>query len=273
MGKKNFIRASGAIDPLPDSKGRRRLLLPCPFCGEVPQIKESPQWKDCFYIKCYSSNCSVYPQTLAGAKQTVIENGIQGKSNMKNHVMVDIETLSLQPDALILSIGAVRFSEEGLGETLYIEIDISDSLQHDRRVDGETLKWWISQDEKAKRVLTDRGKEIYGPLSLRAALGLFNDWIASSGIDDTIIWAKGPQFDIVVLEQSFKRLGFHIPWKYNNIRDFRTLLKLGTVQKELNYFEERLLFKDTVKHNALDDAMYQADLCRMILIELDLGWE
>lgn len=33
---------------------------------------------------------------------------------MREHIMVDLETLGLKSDAVILSIGAVKFNEKGL---------------------------------------------------------------------------------------------------------------------------------------------------------------
>ena len=39
-----------------------------------------------------------------------------------NHVMVDIETLGTTNNSVVLSIGAVKFDHQGLGEEFYAEI-------------------------------------------------------------------------------------------------------------------------------------------------------
>ena len=42
---------------------------------------------------------------------------------MQENVMIDLETLSTESNAAILSIGAVMFDKEGLGETFYQIVD------------------------------------------------------------------------------------------------------------------------------------------------------
>jgi len=67
------------------------------------------------------------------------------------------------------------------------------------------------------------------------------------GIDN--IWAQGPAFDIVILEDLYRQLGRPIPWNFWQIRDSRTLFSVhGDPRK-----------KDRLgAHNALIDCYYQA---------------
>ena len=49
-------------------------------------------------------------------------------SKSKN-VMIDLETMGNTPGCAIISIGAVEFSEEGLGAEFYCTIDLEDSVK------------------------------------------------------------------------------------------------------------------------------------------------
>ena len=71
---------------------------------------------------------------------------------MANDVMIDMETLSTQPNCVILTIGAVRFDPKGSGvvERLEIRPTIDEQTEEfDRHIDPETLEWWGKQSEDA----------------------------------------------------------------------------------------------------------------------------
>lgn len=73
---------------------------------------------------------------------------------MAFHVMLDFETLSLKPDAVLLSIGACTFDTETgeVGNEFYLAID--PRTQHQRHIDADTVLWWLKQDEAARTKLT-----------------------------------------------------------------------------------------------------------------------
>jgi DNA polymerase III epsilon subunit-like protein len=68
--------------------------------------------------------------------------------------MIDIETLGLGPGATILSIGAVRFSTDGLGEEFYREISLQSCQAVGLEIDADTLEWWLEQDGDVADILT-----------------------------------------------------------------------------------------------------------------------
>ena len=67
------------------------------------------------------------------------------------------------------------------------------------------------------------------------------------GVDN--IWAQGPVFDIVMLENLYRQLGKPVPWNYWQIRDSRTLFGTHGDPREKGRVGH---------HNALDDCKYQA---------------
>lgn len=151
----------------------------------------------------------------------------------KERTMVDIETLSTQPNATIISIGAVKFTQKGLGDEFYKIIRYDDS----RHIDPATQAWWNTQSEEAKLVLTG------GTQPLREVVEEFKQFLG----DDTEIWGNGSDFDNVILADAFKQLGFK--WNHRANRCYRTL-------KSLHPGIE--LKRTGVHHNALDDAKSQA---------------
>lgn len=151
--------------------------------------------------------------------------------------MIDIETLGLKPGSVILSVGAVKFDKRKTKETFYRAIDVLDSLLLGLTVDPDTIKWWSQQSDQAKGALRPTH-------SVKAVLSDLGTFLKGSGE----IWAKGPDFDLVLLEAAYSKLGTKIPWSFRDARDVRTVLSLAPSTVKAT----------GVKHTALDDAVYQA---------------
>ncbi len=148
-----------------------------------------------------------------------------------DHFMIDIETYDVTPSAVILSIGAERI----LGsETFYAEID--PNTQYKRTASIATKEWWAQQGNPP----------IHGVIPLYDALAQLSDWLKNLSAEP-VIWCKGTNFDTVILTHAYEQLGPEIPWKYNNVRDCRTVFKLLGVTP------------NKATHNALEDAMTQSD--------------
>ena len=165
--------------------------------------------------------------------------------NQLNYFSVDIETLGLDEDAVILSIGAVGFGITGLYEEFYVEIDPDQSK---RTVTPSIVKWWMQQPIPAP---------INGFISLKGALIMFRDYLHDH-TREPIIWCKGIDFDTKILAHAYKQEFLTVPWKYNHVRDTRTLMKVFPSLKP-----ERA--NNLVAHNALGDAKYQALCVKEIL--------
>mgnify|MGYP003807143041 CR=1 FL=1 len=74
-------------------------------------------------------------------------------------VMLDLETMSTRPNACIVAIGAVEFSEtEGLGKTFYEVVDLESSMRRGLHVEGNTLNL---------PALKDRDSQFIDPLTRR----------------------------------------------------------------------------------------------------------
>lgn len=179
---------------------------------------------------------------------------------MSNQVMVDIETLSVRPDAAIVTIGAVKFSRKGPlksledSDTFYRRIDL-DSLQGKSfRIEEYTLNWWDTQDPAI------RHEALYHPdrHPLENVLSEFTAWYG----DAYQIWANGDDFDCVILEHAYRQFDMTPPWRFWQTRDLRTLYDLGQIRKDD--------LPNNSAHNALHDAYNQVIGARRALKNLGL---
>lgn len=181
------------------------------------------------------------------------------------YLMLDFETLGTSSDTALLSLGAVAFNKSNIfGEQLW-EFDLVEQLELGRSVSGATLRWWMKQDALARKVFEDNDFKVkLGPF-----FDLFEKWLASclekagEKYDELKPMSNGANFDITIMDELYKRHHPNresaIPWKFWNARCFRTF-------KDLTKCCDLVRRKQTqgVKHNALDDAKYQAECVRAV---------
>jgi len=171
--------------------------------------------------------------------------------------MIDIETLSTRSDAAILSIGAVFFDIDTgkLGDTFHTGIKIRTAKNYGH-IDPETIDWWFSANHDALGSIRAAIRD--APLLMNALFDFSkfltdsSDYIAS----EIKTWANSPSFDIVILNNAYKRIGLNTPFKYHNECDLRTLIHIA----ELNGYDKDCIKRQGIKHNALHDAIYQSKL-------------
>jgi exodeoxyribonuclease VIII len=178
---------------------------------------------------------------------------------MKN-VMVDLETLGLVPGSVILSIGAVVFDAEGLGNQFYQVVSVEDSEAFGLRRDPATMRWWDAQSPEARKVLDDAYAS--DATDLWRSLSRFNAWLVEQGgaVDSVYLWGNGSNFDNVLLKAAYDACGMEPAWKFYQDRCFRTLKAMCPP------FEAP---RTGTYHNALDDAITQANYAVQCLRWLD----
>lgn len=173
---------------------------------------------------------------------------------MTLNVMLDLETLSIQPDAAIISIGAVKFDPCGdigrLGDPsntkykpFYANIDFHSVVsEHGFRADGATVRWWMS-DQVSQAARDSLFKD---PMPLEVVLSNFWEWY---GPESVPTWGNGANFDNTILRTAFEKLGATCPFKFYHDRCFRTVKAL---------FPSVEYVKPVLAHHALSDAEAQA---------------
>ncbi|HUW46899.1 MAG TPA: 3'-5' exonuclease [Dehalococcoidia bacterium] len=158
------------------------------------------------------------------------------------NIMVDLETLGKRAGCSILSIGAVKFDLDGLGEGFYVTVNRLSCKEAGLFEDPDTISWWDRQSDEAKVIL----KQVEEPaaLHLQEALDKFAAFIGKEKI-----WGNGSDFDNAILYACYAAVDKEVPWKFWDSRCYRTLKGL---------FPDVKLARVGTYHNALDDAKSQA---------------
>jgi len=163
---------------------------------------------------------------------------------MTTHCMIDLETLGVGADCVVLTLGAVKFDPFDLQDPhtpLYFKLDVDTQTALGRTIDQGTLEWWGKQSAESQ--LEAMGDE--GRIDLEDAISQLNKYLV--GVDK--IWAQGPLFDINILVDLYKDLEQPVPWQYWQIRDSRTVFDMG---------DDSAKTGNKAAHNALADAYSQA---------------
>ena len=172
------------------------------------------------------------------------------------HGMIDLETLSTNPNATILTVGGVKFDPYTMAEPsqgMYFRVEVDSQTEMGRDVMQETVNWWSKQPKE----ISDEAFSDDNRASLDDMIKKINKF--SVGVD--VFWCQGPLFDYAILQDIYKQLGYPVPWQYWQIRDSRTLFSL--VPKDPDE-------KRTGLHNALEDCYFQAKKVQRVYKQLGI---
>nr|EHX4328902.1 3'-5' exoribonuclease [Escherichia coli] len=190
-------------------------------------------------------------ETGETADHSIKVNGhhvITSTSRTCDHLMIDLETMGKNPDAPIISIGAIFFDPQtgDMGPEFSKTIDLETA---GGVIDRDTIKWWLKQSREAQSaIMTDE-------IPLDDALLQLREFIdENSGEFFVQVWGNGANFDNTILRRSYERQGIPCPWRYYNDRDVRTIVELG---KAIDFDARTAIPFEGERHNALDDARYQ----------------
>lgn len=176
---------------------------------------------------------------------------------MTVHATIDIETLSTKPEAVILTIGGIKFNpftKEKPYSDFYYRMNVNEQVDLGRDIEEDTMSWWSTQPKDViETALSDDNR-----VDVKETLEALNKWLV--GVDK--IWCQGPVFDICILENIYRQVGLHFNWVFWNIRDSRTLFGLmpEDPRKKMNF----------EAHNALEDCRVQSMCVQEVYSELQL---
>lgn len=185
---------------------------------------------------------------------------------MKPHVMLDLETMGVASNSVVISIGAVQFIPETgeLGARFYTALDFEDACRYGV-LSPSTIKWWMSQSNEA------RGFAMAGTDEVEPVLTDLAEWFGA--LPNALVWGNGADFDNVILMNFYESAGMVQPWgKYNN-RCYRTLKSISAkTDPGFDIGADPKPIREGTHHNALDDAIFQARMamwmCRMYGLSL-----
>lgn len=161
-------------------------------------------------------------------------------------MMLDLETLSSEPNAPIIQIGAVPFEirSGSIGPRLTISVR-PDFAKTPPSL--STVCWWLRQDEAA-RLSVAAAEDGKLPAVACEEFRVFVERHCAPSFE---LWAMPPEFDCVILANTFHSVGLPLPWKYNKTRDLRTLEALAGSSSAGR-------IKADIPHDAGSDAEAQA---------------
>lgn len=167
--------------------------------------------------------------------------------------MLDTETLSTEPNAVIVSLGGVKFTlNDGIIDRFYTNINSNDSKRYGLHVCPGTLEWWKKQSKES--ILAWAGSDV----TLYDAMVNFKRWYGPKALTT---WAHGIDFDFPIIRSSLRAVGMDCPWPYFNQMDSRTVF--GLINLKTKEIERVGDF-----HNAQGDAETQAIALIEILKEV-----
>lgn len=179
--------------------------------------------------------------------------------------MIDCETLGLSMNAAVASIGLVRFSpasgfqkyETLKTNSMRVTLNLADVLKDGFEIDADTLKWWFKQGAEAQASTFGRTDEVHPAL----ACGLIREFLRP----DDKIWSNGANFDAPLITGYFDRYNLALPWKYYNVRCYRTVMKLA------NAHHLNTEVKNQLAHDPVADCIAQVQRLQKIA-EINPGY-
>lgn len=164
-------------------------------------------------------------------------------------LMLDIETLGTRPKCVVLTIGVVKFDprQTGTKQTLYLKPNIDEQSNLGREIQEDTVAWWEQQADDVKEEALSNDNRI----SVTETLKELNKFFV--GVNN--MWAQGPAFDFVIMEDLYRDFKMPTPWNFWQIRDSRTLFGV--------HGDPRQKGKAGL-HNALEDAVSQAQAVQTV---------
>jgi len=165
-------------------------------------------------------------------------------------LMIDIETLGTGPDSVVCSVGAVAMDMDKLqvlGIHGHWALDWNSQIRAGRKIDPDTVAWWMQQHDLARQALVSpNARQAHTPVILREISEFF------ARVKPAGVWANGADFDCVLIQSLYRSFEQPAPFNFRQHRCYRTVRALCP------YVQSRPM-GNKVAHNALHDALYQAD--------------
>lgn len=169
-----------------------------------------------------------------------------GPSAPQAHACIDLETLSLRVDCVILSIGACSWLEgDPIGTFRSTFEEKVDMNQDGRRIDPKTVAWWAMQSDAARRNVFEGVANGASHPSLSDAIVLLVNWLET--LKAPHVWTNDPSFDTAILNHAN---GGQPLWRHRRTRCARTAADCVS-DAEYAAIKRAL---GTRSHTALDDS-------------------
>lgn len=173
------------------------------------------------------------------------------------HIMLDLETLSLQNNAVVSEAAIAIFDPQAdfINFSYSWLLQLETQQKNGRHVGMDTVQWWLMQEEAPRLKMAEKKDRVF-VTDFLDHLDRVCDWKNVEGF-----WSHGLNFDVIILTDMYTMYGRKVPWHYRTPRDTRTLFWLADMKTED-------LVKAEVKHSAVSDAIAQAKSVQMAMRRL-----
>lgn len=165
------------------------------------------------------------------------------------HLVLDIETLSTDVNAVVTQVGWVMIHVDGEGfaqvapceiKGKSVNVSYREQLKAGREISDVTLNWWLQQDRDVFAATVNQASAV-PPERLYEDLAHLCRWEKFE-----TVWAYGASFDFAILRSLW---GNRTPWSYRQERCARTFSNMFNVRPPAG-----------PSHLASEDAMQTAQL-------------
>lgn len=166
---------------------------------------------------------------------------------MAIHYMLDLETLSTRHDAAIVQVGLVSYNTlTKTREEFKSTVPLTEAMKYGH-VAPETLSWWLTQSEEARKSITTPSVDTMEQLV--SGIEEFIKTTSEGSERYTHLWGHAG-FDYPIICSLFRLFEKNFPIPFWKVRDLRTIdyLSQNVVKKEK---------REGTHHDALDDANFQ----------------
>jgi len=183
---------------------------------------------------------------------------------IQKHFVIDLETLGLRENAVVLSLGAVVFTfkhywtiEHLRQQSFYCKFNVDEQIALKREIDESTLEFWAKQDSETIEMNVKPSNQ---DVSLKDGLTQFSKFLKQSQYDweTSFLWARGKSFDFPKIESLYNCAEIKLPFNSKKQRDIWTYVDCltGSIDgqyKLQNQYEGQC---ELIKHHALSDCLF-----------------
>lgn len=160
---------------------------------------------------------------------------------IERNIIIDIKTLGKRNDAAITQVGLVIANKNfNILDKFLIQVDPTVWHTCNRTFTGETLLWWLQQNDSPISKTCN-----YFIHSYKELIDTLNQIFWESNLENAIVWTKSTM-DLFCIKDIFEYFDMETPWKSWQPRD------IGTAEE---FVKEWKFIDHKNAHNALDDAI------------------
>lgn len=189
---------------------------------------------------------------------------------MAKHLFLDVETLGVSSNAVLLSLGLVAadLSEDFtfsdlLENSFYVKFDVKSQKEMGRQMDPDTIEWWKRQD---KEIFDSQVRIKSTDVTLEDGINQAARWIMSvDGYDrkNGFVWTRGGM-DNCILEDITRSLDRSPLFPYYLVRDVRTAVDL-LYGSDRGYVPIEPEVRDQIPYNKWHDPVFDAAMNAIML--------